>query len=139
MLKSSMIRRPESGYGNGLTTTRSTTVKIETFAAMATLYVDYMIYALQLAKGAGMPPRDLATALAERLGQVSGVKAVDIAGPGFLNITLDAASAGELARTIVEAGAAYGRNESEAGHVINLEFISANPTGPLMCPAPPPG
>jgi arginyl-tRNA synthetase len=87
--------------------------------------------ALQLAKGAGMPPRDVATRLAERLGTVAGVKAVDIAGPGFLNITLDAASAGELARSIVEAGAAYGRNDSEAGHVINVEFISANPTGPL--------
>ncbi len=87
--------------------------------------------ALQLAKSAGMPPRDVATKLAERLGQVSGVKAVDIAGPGFLNITLDAASAGELARSIVEAGTTYGRNDSEAGHVINVEFISANPTGPL--------
>lgn len=87
--------------------------------------------ALQLAKGAGMPPRDVATPLAERLGQVAGVKAVDIAGPGFLNITLDASSAGELARSIVEAGQAYGRNDSEAGHVINLEYISANPTGPL--------
>jgi arginyl-tRNA synthetase len=87
--------------------------------------------ALQLAKGAGMPPRDVATPLAERLGQVSGVKAVDIAGPGFLNITLDASSAGELARSIVEAGQAYGRHDSEAGHVINLEYISANPTGPL--------
>jgi arginyl-tRNA synthetase len=87
--------------------------------------------ALQLAKGAGMPPRDVATALADRLGQLPGVQGVDIAGPGFLNITLDAASAGELARSIVEAGSAYGRNDSEAGHTINLEFISANPTGPL--------
>jgi arginyl-tRNA synthetase len=87
--------------------------------------------ALQLAKGAGMPPRDLATSLAERLGRVDGVKAVDVAGPGFLNIILDAASAGELARAIVESGAAYGRNDSEAGHVVNLEYISANPTGPL--------
>ena len=87
--------------------------------------------ALQLAKGAGMPPRDVATKLAERLGQVAGVKAVDVAGPGFLNITLDAASAGELARSIVEAAGAYGHNDSEAGHVINVEFISANPTGPL--------
>lgn len=87
--------------------------------------------ALQLAKAAGMPSRDLARALAERLGRVPGVKAVDVAGPGFLNITLDAASAGELARTIVEAGADYGRNTAEAGHVINIEFVSANPTGPL--------
>ncbi|MDF2094097.1 arginine--tRNA ligase [Knoellia sp. 3-2P3] len=87
--------------------------------------------ALQLAKSAGMPPRELATTVAERLGQVAGVKAVDVAGPGFLNITLDAASAGELARAIVEAGATYGRNEAAKGEVINLEFISANPTGPL--------
>ncbi len=87
--------------------------------------------ALQLAKGAGMPPRDLAARLAERLGDIPGIAAVEVAGPGFLNITLDAASAGGLARAIVEAGAAYGRNDAEAGHVINIEFISANPTGPL--------
>ncbi len=87
--------------------------------------------ALQLAKGAGVPPRDLAQALAARVAALEGVKAVDVAGPGFLNITLDAASAGELARSIVDAGEAYGRNDSEAGHVINVEFISANPTGPL--------
>jgi arginyl-tRNA synthetase len=87
--------------------------------------------ALQLAKRAGVPPRELATVLADRLAAVGGIKAVDIAGPGFLNITFEAASAGELARTIVEAGTAYGTNEAEAGHVINLEFVSANPTGPL--------
>lgn len=87
--------------------------------------------ALQLAKRAGMPPRDLATALGSRLADVDGIAKVDVAGPGFLNITLDAASAGELARTIVESGTAYGTNDAEAGHVINLEYISANPTGPL--------
>lgn len=87
--------------------------------------------ALQLAKTAGMPPRDVAARLAERLARVAGVKAVDVAGPGFLNITLDAASAGELARTIVEAGPTYGQNPSEAGHTVNVEFVSANPTGPL--------
>ena len=87
--------------------------------------------ALQIAKGAGMPPRQVAAALAARLGAVSGVKAVDIAGPGFLNITLDAAAAGELARTIVEAGPVYGRGDAEAGHRINVEFVSANPTGPI--------
>ena len=77
------------------------------------------------------PPREVATALATRLAAVAGVKGVDVAGPGFLNITLDAASAGELARTIVEAGEAYGRGDAEAGHRINLEFVSANPTGPI--------
>lgn len=87
--------------------------------------------ALQLAKPAGISPRELALSLADRLQAIEGVKAVDVAGPGFLNITLDAASAGELARAIVEAGPAYGRNDSEAGHVINIEFVSANPTGPL--------
>ncbi|KGN41312.1 arginine--tRNA ligase [Knoellia aerolata] len=87
--------------------------------------------ALQLAKPAGVPPRDLATTLVARLLDVAGISAVDVAGPGFLNITLDTASAGELARSIVDAGPAYGRNDAEAGHTINLEFISANPTGPL--------
>ena len=87
--------------------------------------------ALQLAKGAGVPPRDLAVSLAGHLAGVPGVKAVDVAGPGFLNITLEAASAGELARSIVEAGATYGHSTAEAGRVVNLEFISANPTGPI--------
>ena len=87
--------------------------------------------AMQLAKQAGMPPPELATKLAAALAAVPGIAAVDVAGPGFLNLTLDAASAGELARTIVTAGAAYGLGTSEAGRVINLEYISANPTGPL--------
>lgn len=87
--------------------------------------------AMQLAKGAGRPPRDVAAVIARRLAQTEGVADVEVAGPGFLNITLDAASAGELARTIVEAGEAYGRGQSEAGRTVNLEFISANPTGPL--------
>ncbi|MFV0462582.1 MAG: arginine--tRNA ligase [Nostocoides sp.] len=87
--------------------------------------------ALQLAKAAGMPPREVATLLAETLVAMDGISAVDIAGPGFLNITLDAAAAGELARTIVEAGAAYGTNDSEQGKHTNVEFVSANPTGPI--------
>jgi len=87
--------------------------------------------ALQLAKEAGMPPRELAESLAARLRQVDGVSTVDIAGPGFINITLDAAAAGLLAKTIVEAGESFGHTEVLAGHVINLEFVSANPTGPL--------
>jgi arginyl-tRNA synthetase len=87
--------------------------------------------ALQLAKKAGTTPRALAEDLANRLAATPGVKAVDVAGPGFLNITLDAATAGELARTIVEAGPAYGRGDSEAGKRVNLEFVSANPTGPI--------
>ncbi|MEK4243350.1 arginine--tRNA ligase [Janibacter sp. FSL W8-0316] len=87
--------------------------------------------AMQLAKPAGMKPRDVAGILAARLEAAEGIAAIEVAGPGFLNITLDAASAGALARSIVEAGAGYGRNEALAGHTINVEFISANPTGPL--------
>ncbi|QFG67817.1 arginine--tRNA ligase [Ornithinimicrobium pratense] len=87
--------------------------------------------ALQLAKAAGMPPRQLADQLAARLREVEGVAAVDVAGPGFLNITLDAASAAELARAIVEAGESYGQGGAATGERINLEFVSANPTGPI--------
>ncbi|MCO1338137.1 arginine--tRNA ligase [Kocuria polaris] len=87
--------------------------------------------ALQLAKKAGMNPREFAQALQSRLLEIDGISGVEIAGPGFLNITLDAASAGQLAQKIVEAGAEYGTNDSLAGHVVNLEFVSANPTGPL--------
>ncbi len=87
--------------------------------------------ALRLAKLAGVPPRDVATLLANRLAEVPGVKSVDVAGPGFLNIVLDAAAAGEIARTVVELGAAYGDGDGAAGERVNLEFVSANPTGPL--------
>ena len=87
--------------------------------------------ALQLAKPAGRPPREVAELVAARLRQVEGVEAVEVAGPGFLNVSVDTASAGALARDVVEAGPAYGRNDSLSGEVVNLEFVSANPTGPL--------
>ena len=87
--------------------------------------------ALQLAKPAGVAPRVVADAIAEQLRKVAGVSSVDIAGPGFINITLDAAAAGELARAIVTAGAKFGRSEKPSGETINIEFISANPTGPI--------
>ena len=87
--------------------------------------------AMQLAKKAGTKPRDLAEFLVPRLEALDGVASVEVAGPGFLNIRLDAASAGELARSIVEAGEAYGRNDSLSGQHINLEYVSANPTGPV--------
>ena len=87
--------------------------------------------AMQLAKKAGTSPRALAGVLATGLEAVDGIASVEVAGPGFLNVRLDAASAGELARTIVEAGEAYGRNETLAGQHVNLEYVSANPTGPV--------
>ncbi len=87
--------------------------------------------ALQLAKKAGVAPRELATALADELGRAAGVKSVEIAGPGFLNIRLDAAAAGQLARVVVQAGREYGHSDRLAGQRLNLEFVSANPTGPV--------
>ena len=87
--------------------------------------------ALQLAKKAGIPPRDLAAMLAERLGAAEGVASVEIAGPGFLNIRVEAAAQGALAAQIVAAGTAYGTNDATAGDKVNVEFVSANPTGPV--------
>ncbi|HEX2143730.1 MAG TPA: arginine--tRNA ligase [Glycomyces sp.] len=87
--------------------------------------------ALQTAKKAGTNPRALAEKIAEHLAVHDGVAKVDIAGPGFLNITLDAAAAGEIAGKIVAAGSSYGDNDSMAGQHVNLEFVSANPTGPV--------
>lgn len=87
--------------------------------------------ALQLAKPAGVAPRKIAEVLTSRLAKIPGVSKVDIAGPGFLNITVDAAAAGELAKIIVEQGESFGTNNTMAGTKINLEFVSANPTGPI--------
>ena len=87
--------------------------------------------AMQLARPAGMAPRALAEKIAERAGQADGIDSVEVAGPGFINIRLSNASAGELARTICKAGADYGRGDALAGQHINLEYVSANPTGPV--------
>ncbi len=87
--------------------------------------------ALQLAKPAGRPPREVAEIVATRLRHNDAIDRVDIAGPGFLNITLGSAAQGLLARSIVEAGATYGRTDMLAKQRVNLEFVSANPTGPV--------
>ncbi|MBL3686377.1 arginine--tRNA ligase [Leucobacter zeae] len=87
--------------------------------------------AMKFAKRIGANPRELAQEIADRAASIDGVARAEIAGPGFINITLDAASAGETARRVVEQGEAYGRGDALAGQNINLEFVSANPTGPL--------
>ena len=87
--------------------------------------------ALKLAKSAGTNSREFAADVAEGVRAIPGISAVDIAGPGFINITLDAAAAGALAKTIVEQGESYGKGTLYAGVKINLEFVSANPTGPI--------
>jgi arginyl-tRNA synthetase len=87
--------------------------------------------ALQIAKAVGRPPREVAALIAEHLGKHPAIKSVEVAGPGFLNIVLDDAAAGSLAGAIVEAGASYGHTDLLAGQQLNLEFVSANPTGPI--------
>ena len=87
--------------------------------------------ALQLAKPAGKSPRAVAELLQSDLLDLPEVSAVDIAGPGFINITMNRSSQAELVSTILSSPAAYGTGNSLTGISINLEFISANPTGPL--------
>jgi len=87
--------------------------------------------AMKFAKKLGTNPRELAGEIAAELEKLEGIASVEVAGPGFINVRLDAAAAGALAKTIVEAGEQYGRNDSQAGNSINLEFVSGNPTGPL--------
>ena len=87
--------------------------------------------ALRLAKPAGRPPREVAELIAARLREHAGIARVDVADPGFLNVTLAKDALAGLVRTVVETGAAYGRGEVNAGRHLNLEYVSANPTGPL--------
>lgn len=87
--------------------------------------------AMKFAKRIGANPRELAQQIAAAIEAVDGIAKAEVAGPGFINITLDAASAGETARRVVEQGEAYGRSDMLAGQHINMEFVSANPTGPL--------
>ena len=87
--------------------------------------------AMQLAKKAGTNPRALGEQIATVLRRSDGIAAVDVAGPGFLNVTVEAGAQGRVAADIVAAGAAYGTNDSQAGERVNVEFISANPTGPI--------
>jgi arginyl-tRNA synthetase len=87
--------------------------------------------ALQLAKPAGKNPREVAQIIADQLSGVADVSKVEIAGPGFINITLNRASQAALVQTILSAKENYGKGTALTGVKINLEFISANPTGPL--------
>jgi arginyl-tRNA synthetase len=87
--------------------------------------------ALQVAKKAGLQPREFATALAELLTAAEGVDVAEVAGPGFLNLRLAADAQGEQVRLVLTAGDDYGLGEAMDGLKINLEFVSANPTGPI--------
>ncbi|WP_018142504.1 arginine--tRNA ligase [Alloscardovia criceti] len=87
--------------------------------------------AMQLAKKAGMAPRNFAALFAEGLGKADGIARVDIAGPGFINIVLDSASAAAIVQTVLDQAETFGQNDHLAGQTLNLEFVSANPTGPI--------
>jgi arginyl-tRNA synthetase len=87
--------------------------------------------ALQLAKQSGQPPRDFAGLVAARLEAAEGIAGVEVAGPGFLNITVAAAAQGQVADDIVAAGASYGGSEEGQKQKVDVEFVSANPTGPV--------
>jgi len=87
--------------------------------------------ALRTAKKAGVPPRDLATWLAEALASRDGVASAEIAGPGFINLRLASDAQGAMVGQVLAAGPAYGTGDELAARNVNLEFVSANPTGPL--------
>src|SRR5699024_4536281 len=87
--------------------------------------------AMRIAKKAGRPPRELAEAIAGFLVEADGVAAAEVAGPGFINIRLGAAAQGAIVARVLERGEAYGTGAALAGRRINLEFVSANPTGPI--------
>ena len=87
--------------------------------------------AMVLSKAAGMKPRDLAEKIAEKLAALEDVQAVDIAGPGFINLRVaSSVLLGELLE-IDRLGPEYGRSDKHAGVTVNIEYVSANPTGPM--------
>ncbi len=87
--------------------------------------------ALRTAKKAGVAPRDLATWLAAELSGTAGIASAEIAGPGFINLRLASDAQGEIVASVLAAGEGYGHGDELAGRNVNLEFVSANPTGPL--------
>ncbi|HEY2134352.1 MAG TPA: arginine--tRNA ligase, partial [Xanthobacteraceae bacterium] len=87
--------------------------------------------AMVLAKDAGKKPRELAQLIADGLAADALVQSVDIAGPGFINLTLKPAAWTEALRTAVRAGIHYGKSDLGQGERVNVEYVSANPTGPL--------
>lgn len=87
--------------------------------------------AMVLAKRAGIAPRDLATQIIDTLPDNTLIDRCDIAGPGFINFFVNASHQTGVVRTILESGSDYGKSDSGAGRQVQVEFVSANPTGPL--------
>src|SRR6201990_1669395 len=87
--------------------------------------------AMVLAKDAKAKPRDLAEQIATRLRADDLIESVDVAGPGFINLTLKPKAWSDALRTVLREGDAYGRSEMGAAEKVNVEYVSANPTGPM--------
>jgi arginyl-tRNA synthetase len=87
--------------------------------------------ALQLAKSVGVNPRELAGWLATALAEADGIAAAEIAGPGFVNLRIKASAQGVVVTNVLAAAADYGHSTDLTAQNINLEFVSANPTGPI--------
>ena len=87
--------------------------------------------ALQLGKKVGINPRELAGWLAEALQQADGIADAEVAGPGFINMRLETSAQATIVTTVIDQGTRFGHSDDLAGHKINLEFVSANPTGPM--------
>lgn len=87
--------------------------------------------ALQVAKKVGVAPRDLAAWLVEALVSNAAIAGAEIAGPGFVNLRIAADAQGAIVANILKAGETYGNSDAQGAHTINLEFVSANPTGPI--------
>src|SRR5246500_1454084 len=87
--------------------------------------------ALQLGKKVGVNPRELAGWLAEALSRADGIASAEVAGPGFINMRLEASAQEMIVNSVIDAGDTFGHSDALAGHKINLEFVSANPTGPI--------
>ena len=87
--------------------------------------------AMVLAKDAGKKPRELAEAIAQKLRDDALIDKVEVAGPGFINLTLKPAAWTDALRAVLTAGADYGRSDMGQGEAVNVEYVSANPTGPM--------
>jgi arginyl-tRNA synthetase len=87
--------------------------------------------ALQLGKKVGANPRELAGWLAEALAHADGISQAEVAGPGFINMRLEASAQATIVNTVLDKGKSFGNSNDLAGRKVNLEFVSANPTGPI--------
>jgi arginyl-tRNA synthetase len=127
--RESVQRIVDELFAQGILTTR---VEVTLERPKSRDHGDYATnIALVAAKNSSLPPKELANQIAERLSADPAFTDVSVAGPGFVNIRLSAQTQGGIAERVVHLGSGYGRNDALLGKSFNVEFISANPTGPL--------